>query len=139
MRDQEDPELAPDSEAEVNAARRRVLRLGATGAAAVVTIRPALAATVGSVLNCEIPVPEPANRSKWIKADGTLVPAGTWGAYPPAWRPFTGEQVRAAIYQGRTLPSTTSGQSGAYLNYIRKLQRGNSGFTCFASLQNPRG
>lgn len=134
MRDQDDSELAP-----ANAARRRVLRLGATGAAAVVTIRPALAATAGSVLNCDIAVPEAANRSKWIKADGTLVPAGTWGSYPPAWRTFSGEEVRAALYEGDTLPWTTSGQTSAYLNYIRRLQRGNSGFTCFASLQNPRG
>lgn len=139
MRDQDDPELTPVPEpAPADPGRRRVLRLGATGAAAVVTIRPALASTVGSVLNCEIPVPDAVNRSKWIKADGSLAPAGTWGAYPPASRAYTGEEVRAALNGGRTLPWTDSGRSNAYLNYIRKLQRGTSGFTCYASLQMPR-
>lgn len=139
MRDQDSPELPPAAEpAPADPTRRRMLRLGAAGAAAVVTIRPALAATAGSVLNCQIPVPDTANRSKWIKADGSLVPAGTWGAYPPASRAFTGEEVRAAINGGRSLPWTDSGRSSAYLNYIRKLQRGTSGFTCYASLQMPR-
>lgn len=132
MHDQDEPE-APE-----NVARRRVLRLGATGAVAVVTIRPALAATVGSVLNCQIPVPDSGNRSKYVKTDGTLVPAGTWGAYPPASRPFTGEEVRRAMTGGGNLPWTDSGRSNAYLNYIRRLQRGTGGFTCYASLQMPR-
>ena len=39
---------------------------------------------------------------------------------------------------GRSLPGATSEQSDAYLNYIRRLQRGDAGFTCFASIQNPR-
>ena len=30
-------------------------------------------------------------------------------------------------------------QSRAYINYIRRLQQGQSGFTCYASLQSPRG
>lgn len=119
------------------ATRRRVLMLGAAGAATVVSIRPALASTMGSVLNCEIPVPDPANRGKYIKTDGTLVPAGTSGAYPPAYRPFKGQEVRQAM-SGGNLPWTTSGQSQAYMNYIRRLQRGTSGFTCFVSLQMPR-
>ncbi len=132
MRDQDETELSP-----ANAARRRVLRLGATGAAAVVTIRPALAHTMGSVLNCEIPVPDSGNRSKWIKSDGTLTAAGSWNAYPPSNRNFKGEEVRNVMYGGN-LPGTDSGRSNAYMNYIRKLQRGNTGFTCYASLQMPR-
>ncbi len=39
--------------------RRTVLVLGAAAASTVVTVRPALAQTAGSVLNCEIPVPGP--------------------------------------------------------------------------------
>ena len=37
--------------------RRRALMMGAVTASAVVSIKPALAQTAGSVLNCEIPVP----------------------------------------------------------------------------------
>ena len=39
---------------------------------------------------------------------------------------------------GRTLPGTSYDQSQAYVNYIRRLQAGQSGFTCYASLQMPR-
>jgi hypothetical protein len=50
--------------------------------------------------------------------------------------------VRPALAQtagsGRTLPGTSYEQSQAYVNYIRRLQAGQSGFTCFASLQMPR-
>ena len=40
---------------------------------------------------------------------------------------------------GSHLPGTTYESNRAYLNYIRRLQRGQGGFTCFASLQMPRG
>ena len=66
-----------------------------------------------------------------------LVPAGTKGAFPPAVRAFKGEEVKRAL-TGSTLPGTDAERSRAYVNYIRRLQRGQGGFTCFASLQNPR-
>jgi hypothetical protein len=110
--------------------------LGAVGASAVMTIRPALAQTTGSVLACKIPIPDPARSGQYIAADGSLVPAGTPGAFGPAMRPFTGEEVKRAL-SGNTLPGTSYTQSQAYLNYIRRLQSGQSGFTCFASLQMP--
>jgi hypothetical protein len=119
-------------------ARRRVLMLGAAGAAAVVSIRPALAQTTGSVLNCQIPVPERTRAGSYVSAEGRLVPSGTQGAFPGASRAFTGEEVRRAM-TGSTLPGTRYDQSRAYMNYIRRLQRGQGGFTCFASLQMPRG
>ena len=56
---------------------------------------------------------------------------------PPAARPFTGEEVRRAL-SGGTLPGTSYEQSSAYMSYIRRLQAGQSGFTCFASIQMPR-
>lgn len=130
----------PDDEsagAPPGASRRRVLLLGAAGAASIVSIRPALAQTAGSVLNCEIPVPDGANRGKYISPEGDLVAPGTSGAVPPAWRAYKGEDVRRAL-QGGNLPYTDATRSRAYLNYIRRLQRGTSGFTCFASLQMPR-
>lgn len=117
---------------------RRALMLGAASASAIVSIRPALAQTAGSVLNCEIPVPDPGRAGNYIAADGSLVPPGTQGAFPPAGRAFRGEDVRQAL-GGANLPGTTYEQSRAYTNYIRRLQRGTSGFTCFASLQMPRG
>lgn len=115
---------------------RRALMLGVAGASTVLTIKPALAQTTGSVLNCQIPVPDPGRTGMYIAADGATVPANTPGAFPPAMRPFTGEQVKRAL-RGNTLPGTTYQQSQAYLNYIRRLQVGQSGFTCFASLQMP--
>jgi hypothetical protein len=117
--------------------RRRALMMGAITASAVVSIKPALAQTAGSVLNCEIPVPDNSTMGGHIAADGTVVSADTPGAFPPAGRNFTGEEVREAM-NGRTLPGTSYDQSQAYVNYIRRLQAGQSGFTCYASLQMPR-
>lgn len=117
---------------------RRALMLGAASASAIVSIKPALAQTAGSVLNCEIPVPDPGRAGSYIDANGKVVPPGTKGAFPPAVRPFRGEEVKKAM-NGANLPGTTYDQSRAYTNYIRRLQRGTSGFTCFASLQMPRG
>jgi len=119
--------------------RRRVLMLGAVSASAVVTIRPALASTAASVMNCEIPVPDPANQGQWIAADGTLVSPNTPGAFTPPLRPLKGEEVKTAIQRGQPYSGSQYDASKAYTNYIRRLQRGTSGFTCFASLQMPKG
>ncbi|WP_109809519.1 hypothetical protein [Sphingosinithalassobacter portus] len=118
--------------------RRRALMLGAVSATAIVSIRPALAQTSASVLNCEIPVPDPGRAGMYIAADGSLVPAGTPGAYPPPGGAFKGEDVKKAL-NGGMLPGTDYESNRAYTNYIRRLQQGTSGFTCFASLQMPRG
>jgi hypothetical protein len=118
---------------------RRALMLGAVGASAVLSIRPALAQTTGSVLNCQIPVPDPARAGSYIAADGATVAAGTPGAFAPPGRAFKGEEVKRALAGSVQLPGTTADANRAYLNYIRRLQRGQGGFTCFASLQMPRG
>lgn len=123
----------------IGTATRRALMLGSVGAAAVMSIRPALAQTNASVLTCQIPVPDPARAGSYIAPDGTVVPAGTQGAFPPAAAPFQGEDVRRALQSGGTLPGVDSDRSNAYMQYIRRLQSGTSGFTCFASLQMPRG
>lgn len=117
---------------------RRSLMLGAAGAAAVMSIRPAFAQTNASILTCEIPVPDAARRSSYVAADGTLVPSGTAGAVPPATQPFKGEDVRRALAGGQ-LPATDYERNRAYLAYIRNLHSGTSGYTCFVSLQMPRG
>jgi len=118
--------------------RRHMLMLGAAAASTVVTIRPALAQTAGSVMNCQIPIPDPRKAGNYIAADGQLVSPGTPGAFAPPRRAFTGEEVKVAL-RGGTLPGTDPVSSRAYTNYIRRLQSGMSGFTCYASLQMPRG
>jgi hypothetical protein len=65
------------------------------------------------------------------------VTMATLPSFPPAMRPYTGEEVKRAM-KGGPLPGTTYDQKRAYLNYIRRLQGGQSGFTCYASLQMPR-
>ena len=116
---------------------RRALMLGAAAASAIVTVRPALAQTAGSVLNCQIPVPGPHGTGKNIDATGRLVMPDTPGSFTATGQKFTGEQVKRALSGGQ-LPGTSYDQSKAYVNYIRRLQAGQSGFTCYASLQMPR-
>jgi hypothetical protein len=118
--------------------RRTVLALGAVAASTVVSIRPALAQTAGSVLNCQIPVPTPQQAGQYIAQDGTVVPAGTSGAVAPPSRALTGEEVRAMLQNGTTPAGADPTAAQAYANYIRRLQQGMSGFTCYASLQMPR-
>lgn len=137
MQDENDGAKIESSAGEPAPGRRRVLMLGAATIAASVTVRPAFAQTAVSVLNCEIPVPDPARAHQYIAADGSLVAPGTAGSFPPAPRPFRGEDVRMAL-SGRTLPGTSPQQNNAYLNYIRRLRAGQNGFTCFASIQMPR-
>jgi hypothetical protein len=119
-------------------ATRRALMLGAASASAIVSIRPALAQTSASVMHCEIPVPDPGRAGQYIAPDGSIVPPGTPGAFPAPGRAFKAEEVKRAL-SGGTLPGTDYERSRAYTNYIRRLQSGTSGFTCFASLQMPRG
>lgn len=116
---------------------RRALMLGAAAASAVVTVRPALAQTAGSVLNCQIPVPGPHGIGKNIDAYGRLVTPDTPGSFTATGQKFTGQQVKNAL-GGAQLPGTSYDQSRAYVNYIKRLQAGQSGFTCYASLQMPR-
>jgi len=84
--------------------RRAVLVIGAAAASTVITVRPALAQTAGSVLNCEIPIPQPAAGGSYIAPDGTLVAPGTQGAAPPLGRPLRGEEVKALLRSG-TVPA----------------------------------
>lgn len=126
-----------DDQAPQNPNRRRALMVGAVGASAVVSIRPALAQTTASVLTCEIPVPDRSRATSYIAPDGSVVAPNTPGAFPPAGRPFKGEEVRQAM-SGGTLPGVDYERSRAYTAYIRRLQQGTSGFTCYASLQMPR-
>lgn len=128
-------EHAPSGHPAPDVSRRRALRLGAAGGVCVLSIRPALAQTAGSVLNCDIPVPDAHGAGRYIAADGSLVPAGTQGAFAPPGRPLKGEEVKRALAGGGTLSGMPYDRSQAYLKYVQRLQRGQGGFTCFASLQ----
>ena len=116
--------------------RRTILRMGALGTAAVVTIRPAIAQAATSVITCQVPVPDPGRAGSYVAADGSIVPAGTAGAFPGSPTPLKGTDVKAAL-NGRSFPGADPQQSQAWTNYIRRLQQGQSGFTCYASLQMP--
>lgn len=129
MTDTPDPTPAGPVPSRVPSRRDVLMAGGAVAATSVITIRPALAQTTGSILTCDIPV------RTAVGPDGSAVRPDTPGAAPP--RVFKGRDVRKAM-TGSSLPGTTSEQSDAYLNYIRRLQRGDAGFTCFASIQNPR-
>jgi hypothetical protein len=133
-----EPNDQKPAEEALQPSRRVVLALGAAAASTVVTIRPALAQTAGSVLNCEIPVPAPQSAGSYIAQDGTLVAPGTPGAVPPAARALTGEEVKVLLRGGPAPAGIDSQSAQAYANYIRRLQAGMSGFTCYASLQMPR-
>lgn len=125
-----------DTDAAVGGVRRRVLQMGVLGVAAVVTIRPAVAQAATSVMTCTIPVPDPGRLGSSISADGSVVPAGTAGSFEGAVRPLPAQDVKAAL-RGRSFPGVDPKQSQAWTNYIRRLQQGQSGFTCYASLQTP--
>lgn len=118
---------------------RRQLMLGAAAASTVVTVRPALAQTAGSIMACEIPIPDPARMGNYIAADGSVVPPGTPGAFPPPGRNLVGDEVRDALQSGGPIRGYGYEESQAYTNYIRRLQSGMSGFTCYASIQMSRG
>ncbi|MBK5263794.1 MAG: hypothetical protein JJE34_00970 [Alphaproteobacteria bacterium] len=133
----EQPEQAEEASRLTAPSRRQMLMMGAVATSAIISIRPALAQTAGSVMNCEIPVPDMGRAGHYIASDGQLVAPDTPGAFPPTGRAFKGEEVKAAMH-GRSLPGTSYEQNKAYMNYIRRLQAGNSGFTCYASLQMPR-
>jgi hypothetical protein len=133
----DDQDKQPESKVAAIPTSRRALMIGAAAASAVVTVRPALAQTAGSVLNCEIPIPGPHGAGMNIDSYGKLVPPDTPGSFTATGQKFTGEQVKRAMGGGQ-LPGTSYDQSRAYVSYIRRLQAGQSGFTCYASLQMPR-
>src|SRR5687768_11477170 len=84
--------------------RRVVLALGAVAASTVVTIRPAFAQTAVSALTCSIPIPAheaAVGGNKYIAPDGSMVPAGTPGAFQGMPRLMTGEEAKALLRDGR--------------------------------------
>ncbi len=133
----QDPQDQPEQASDAGmASRRQLLRFGAVAGAVVLTVRPGIAQAATSVLACEIPVPDSAHAGQSVAPDGTLVPKGTAGSFAGG-RTFKGEDVRNGL-RGANLPGAGYDESQAYLNYVRKLQSGRSGFTCYASLMMPK-
>lgn len=120
-----------------NSSRRDLLRLSALGGAAIITIRPGMAQAAASVNMCTITVPDAANSTKWIAADGSLVKSNAKNAFAGPTSPLKAVDIKNAINYNTSYPGYTSAQSSAYTNYIKKLTQGTAGFTCFASIQNP--
>ena len=143
MRDEDDEDEIPETGAADDAdklhSRRAMLRLGALGTAAVVTIRPGMAqGAISSALTCSITLPLTADAGKWVKKDGSVVKANTASSWAFPSSPLKGEDVKNAIKYSTNIPGTVADQTTGYLNYMHsKLTSGKPGFTCYASLQSP--
>ncbi|KKC27388.1 hypothetical protein WP12_03640 [Sphingomonas sp. SRS2] len=114
-----------------------MLRIGALGAAAVVTVRPGIAQAATSALTCSIPVPQSTQPNKWIKNNGDVVNPNTGNSFAPPTAPLKGEDVKNSLKYGTNYPGYNSQKTSAYNNYIKKLTMGKQGYTCYASLQSP--
>lgn len=135
----ERPETQATDEAAAMQTRRTMLRMGALGTAAIVTVRPGagMAQATVSALTCSIPVPQSSQAGKWIKNDGSVVNANTNNAYAPPSQPLKGEDVKNSLKYGTNYSGYNTNQTTAYNNYIKKLTSGKQGYTCYASLQSP--
>ncbi len=133
----ERPDAAAPEEAETLQTRRAMLRIGALGTAAVVTVRPGIAHAAVSALTCQIPVPQSSQPNKWIKNNGNVVNPNTANSYKPPSSPLAGEDVKNSLKYGTNYPGYSAQQTDAYNKYIKKLTIGKQGYTCYASLQSP--
>jgi len=137
MRDEDEQPEGGAHRADQAQTRRAMLRIGALGTAAVVTIRPGIAQAATSLLTCSVPVPDSANADKWIKSDGTLVKKNSKDSFAPPSAPLRGEDVKNSLKYGTDYPGYSGAQTDAYNAYIQKLSIGKQGYTCYASLQSP--
>jgi hypothetical protein len=142
MHEEDQPaQPSPDTVAEPAVpatSRRNLLRLGALGGAAIVTVRPGIAQAAASALTCTIQVPDPARSTKWIRNDGSLVKANTKNSYPGPTSPLKAADIQNALNYSTSYPGYDANASSAYTNYIKTLTQGTAGFTCYASIQVPR-
>lgn len=137
MSDQMKPE-APG--AETAQSRRAILRLGAVAAPAMLMVKPAMAQTAASVLACEIPLTVPVNK------DGKPVDPTTIRErdiqrgkvfMPPSSGKYFGQEIRD-YYNNGSVPNPNPDAFKAHLKYIKNLQMGDQGYTCFVSIQQTR-
>ncbi len=134
------------------ASRRQLLKLGALAAPAVITLNsaPAMAQAVSSTLMCEVPFPE-RGQERLCRDGATCYPGGYvdgqgyvcgqdaefkpsthgGGSIDYAGQTFNGNQI-----VNQLAPNRFSNPQKAYYNYVKKLQQGEYGYSCFTSLNN---
>jgi hypothetical protein len=122
----ENASIAKDSSGRPALPARRALILGAAATSAVISVRPAMAQTANSVLNCQITVPTPQDGVVYVDQYGNIVDETAPGATVLPSKTFTGQE----ILEGKDRYGPR-----AYRDLIRRLQPGQSGFTCYASIQ----
>lgn len=105
---------------------RRALILGAAATSAVLSVRPAMAQTATSVLNCQITVPTSQDGVVYVDQYGNIVDEHAPGATVLPPKTFSGQD----ILEGKDRYGPR-----AYRDLIHRLQPGQSGFTCYASIQ----
>jgi hypothetical protein len=107
--------------------RRKLLKLGALAAPAVVTLKPAMAQHHVSMAMCRIPI------DTYVKADGRPTDRPGKGFAPPPDGYYLGEDLLR--YRDVGAPAgVDEEQFQAHLKYIRSLRPGDDGFTCLTSL-----
>lgn len=137
MRDEdEQPVETGNPEAAQFQTRRAMLRMGALGTAAVITVKPGIANAAVSAISCSIPVPQSSQAGKWIKKDGTVVNPNTPQSYDPPDTPLNGEDVKNSLAFGTRYSGYNQNQTNAFNNYIKKLTIGKQGYTCYSSIQS---
>jgi hypothetical protein len=116
--------------------RRAMLRLGALGTAAVITVKPGMAQAAVSAITCSIPVPQSSQAGKWIKKDGSVVNPNTANSYDPPDTPLKGEDVKNSLAYGTRYSGYDQNATDAFNKYIKSLTKGKQGYTCYASIQS---
>lgn len=116
--------------------RRAILRIGALGTAAVVTVKPGIANAATSAITCSIRVPQSSQAGKWIKNDGSVVNPNTKNSFDPPDTPLSGEDIKNSLAYGTRYSGYNQNATDAFNNYIEKLTMGKQGYTCYASIQS---
>ncbi len=118
------------------ATRRAMLRLGAVAIPAALTVKPALAQTLTSTINCTIPIPDKITTNGDFKKD-----KGEKTYAPPTGGAYTGQQVKDYNPDlGTPIPvnAQSSDQFKAHYQYVTTNLNGRQGMTCFVSILNQR-
>ncbi len=119
------------------ATRRAMLRLGAVALPAALTVKPALAQTLTSTINCTIPIPDR------ITDDGDFDLERGESIYyaPPSGDGYTGQQIKDYNPDlGTPVPlnADSPAQFKAHYNYVTTNLNNRDGMTCFVSILNSR-
>lgn len=122
--------------------RRRMLKLGMAAAPAIVTLKASPASAARSI-PCSIPVADHTGgyyRKPWknVKHNGELTEepvGGTEDIVPPPSKRVVDEGELVPGYTSEDLLQSSGTIPEHHLNYIRNLDRGQRGFTCFASIR----